>query len=163
MPAPVRLILRKTPEDVLAVSFSDEVACQQLLSILTPIPRPNYTIWLTQIEQIHRFVYQVPDLAWELMDYATEPLSLVYQRAKPMFSGQLASEEICIRLLSEVSLLKELPGQQCWLTTTTAELPDEFPIKNWIEKEVDMSRIMKGVRPVKKLRVYDNGEFSFLP
>ena len=163
MPLAARLILKNTPEDVLAVSFSDEAACRQLLSLLTPIPRTNYTIWLTQIEQIHRFVYQIPNLAWELMDYATEPLSLVYQRPKPIFSDQQVPEEVCIRLVNEAPLRKELPRQQSWLTTTLEELLSGFGVEDWIEKEVDMGRKMKGVRPVKVLRVYENGEFSFLP
>ncbi|WKN42002.1 hypothetical protein [Tunicatimonas pelagia] len=164
MPIPSRVLLRNTPENVVATAFSSTASCQQLLSHTSVTKmQPPYTIWLTQIEQIHRFVYHIPNLAWELMDYATEPLSLIYKQAKPLFTNEAAPREVCIRLIAEPFLRKQLTGQHAYLAVALERIKDEFPITDWVDQEIDMSRVLKGTRPVRVMRIYDNGEFSFVP
>ena len=159
-----KILLKNTPENILAASFSKVTACQQLLSFISPVSsQPDYTVWLTQIEQIHQFVYHIPNLAWELMEYATEPLSIVYNKVKPIFPGGDAPNEICIRLVIEPPLRKVLSNKQAWLTATSLVLKDEFSVNDWIDREVDMSRAMKGTRPIKTMRIYNDNEFSFVP
>ncbi|MGB3586267.1 MAG: hypothetical protein WBA23_07000 [Tunicatimonas sp.] len=158
-----KILLKNTPEDIIAVPFSNVTACQQLLSFISPTKRqPSYTIWLTHIEQIHRFVYHIPNLAWELIEYATEPLSLVYNQVKPIFPGEEIPDEICIRFVTEQPLRKVLPGQQVWLTSALNMLKNKSAIGDWVDREVDMSRTMKEKRPVRMMRVYNENEFSFI-
>ncbi|MEM8965333.1 MAG: hypothetical protein AAGE93_02875 [Bacteroidota bacterium] len=164
MPTPSWLLLRNTPEDVVATPFLNDQACQKLFSYAkVSADRPSYTIWLTQIEQIHQFVYRIPDLAWELMDYATEPLSLVYSHVKPFLSEEPAPAEVCIRLINEPPLQKVLSNRYAWLNIALDVLSQEISITDKVKKEINIKNKAMPHRAIKIMRVYDNGEFSFIP
>ncbi|MGD1892208.1 MAG: hypothetical protein ACFB15_16670 [Cyclobacteriaceae bacterium] len=164
MTSSLRYWLTNTPEEVLTVPISDRTAWQELLGMtISSDEKPHFTIWLTQIEQIHQFVRQVPDLAWELMDYATEPLSLIYADAKPLGRNEAPTTEIAVRLLIQPELLKLLTTRQPWFSVRVEDISSKFSIENWITKRIELKT--KGKQPprLKTMRIFDNGRFSFLP
>jgi hypothetical protein len=163
MLASLKYWLKNTPEEVLVVPFADHAARQELLSAATSrTDRPAFTIWLTQIEQIHQFVQHVPDLAWELMDYATEPLSLIYSDAKPLASNKNPPTEISARLIIQPELLKILTTRQPWVCVRLEEIPQDFPIESWVTKQIELKTKRKPPQRLKTMRVFDNGRFSIL-
>ncbi|MEM9832849.1 MAG: hypothetical protein AAF944_19610 [Bacteroidota bacterium] len=164
MPNTSWLLLRNTPEDVVATPFLKNIDCKELLAhVPRATDRPTYTIWLTRIEQIHQFVSRIPNLAWELMDYATEPLSLVYSHTKPLFPEEVTPPEVCIRLVNEHSLLRVLSPKYAWLTVALDRLPSGACISDRIGKDIRIKNSAWSRRSIKIMRVHDNGEFSFIP
>lgn len=159
-----KLLLKNTPEDVLLIPFSDVSTWQELLlKINNPSNYPAYTVWITQIEQIHQFVRQVPDLAWELMDYATEPLSIIYNNAKPLTREAEPPNEICIRLIVQPKILQLLSVKHPWISIRLTDLPNSFSTKAWASKELDLKDKNVLLQRLKIMRVFDNGRFAFLP
>nr|WKN36835.1 hypothetical protein K4G66_31200 [Tunicatimonas sp. TK19036] len=156
-----RLLLRNTPEDVLVSPVKSTDDCRKLLSFLQDQINPAYTIWLTQIEQIHQFVFNIPDLAWELMEYANEPLSIIYTHPKAVF-GDKQPPEVCIRLLRQPQLLKILSGKNAWLSVRIADLENARQAMAWTGKEINCAERTSQYTKVKIMRVFDNGQFSFL-
>ncbi|MEQ9438625.1 MAG: hypothetical protein RIG62_06235 [Cyclobacteriaceae bacterium] len=158
-----RLLLKNTPADVLVTPYRNTSARQELLSFPQQNTEiPFCTVWITQIEQIHQFVQQIPDLAWELMEYATEPLSLVYTRAKPWPGERKVLTEVCVRLLTHPKALKLLGSNQPWISVETDHLMDKKQGVAWTEKEVDCFDARIAPQKLKIMRVYDDDSFTFL-
>ena len=165
MPATPHYWLKNTPKEVLAAPFADQAARQQLLNAATSNKDDQLaiTIWLTNIEQIHQFVRHVPDLAWELMDYATEPLTLIYAEAKPLIRGENPPEEIAVRLITQPELLKLLTTRQPWISVCTQDVSPDFPFEGWVTKKIELKVKGKPPQKLKTMRVFDNGRFNILP
>jgi len=163
MPVSLKYWLKNTPEEVLAVPFADYTARLELLNkAISKKDRPTYTVWLTQIEQIHQFVRHVPDLAWELMDYATEPLSLIYADAKPLFKDDASPPEISVRLITQTELLKVLTTRQPWISMRLEDISPDFSFESWVMKRIELKTKGKPLQKLKTMRVFDNGRFSIL-
>ena len=158
-----RLLLRHTPEDVLATPFGNVAAREELLSFAQyPAELPPYTVWITREEQIHRFVQSIPDLAWELMEYATEPLSIIYTRGKAVIKGEKAPVDRCVRLITQPKLLKLLAAQPAWLSVPLSNLKNEDQSIHWAEEEIDCYDQKYPYSRVKIMRIYEDNSFSFL-
>lgn len=164
MPVSLKYWLKNTPEEVLAVPFGDFAARQELIAATLPrADRPSFTVWLTRMEQIHQFVQHVPDLAWELMDFATTPLSLIYSDAKPLARDETPPTEISVRLIIQPELLKVLTTRQPWISVRIKDIIPDFPIESWMTKQIELRVKGKPPQTVKTMRIFNNGQFSFLP
>jgi L-threonylcarbamoyladenylate synthase len=57
---------------------------------------------ISKIEQLNEYVEQVPDLAWDLVDFAEDPLTVIYPKGKNVSKHVLAPDgSIAIRLVKD--------------------------------------------------------------
>ena len=109
---PTLFLLKHTPQDLWAVSTKDSTARDQLKSLVTspsqPIARPTFRVLVAYVDQLHDFVQQAPPLAWELLEYAQEPLEIVYPERKFTISEDEDAPSICVRWVKHPKLLKFL-------------------------------------------------------
>jgi len=97
-------LLKHTPEDVLATHADDQASIDKIISNLPSALEslvPVYTIWISREEDLHRFVSHIPDLAWEMLEYASEPLEILYPQRKYALSiDKDSTAPISIRLVT---------------------------------------------------------------
>ena len=152
-------LLEGTPEDVYATHV---FAFDNIKRIIKPDKQnliPSFIIWISREEDLHSFTYQIPVLAWELIEYADEPLNLVYPHSKYDPLREKPSQPIGIRLVKD-GLLHDFIKKHGPLFTTpkhqskSIELLDNSCVK------------FKGIIPhyerVKTMKLFSDGSFTFL-
>ena len=119
---------------------------------------PTYRVLIAHLDQIHSFVQRIPPLAWELLEYASEPLEIVYPEKKPALVHAGQPQAICIRLVKQRQLLrlvqKEGPLWAVHPATTAMASPP------W--KKIDCSSKKYPYHRVKTVVLGPNDTFSFL-
>lgn len=122
--------------------------------------------------KLNRYVKKVPDIAWELLDAATEPLTIVFQNAIDLPENVTAADgSIAIRIIKEGfahELIKQLNKP---LIATSANASGEPPAihssdvsRDLIDKldHVVISNEEGTGKPSVIMRLSENGEFEFI-
>ena len=109
---PSFFLLKNTPENLWAVSVKHPEAPDILRGFAaTTRETPNfpmYRVLIAYTDQLHSFVQRIPALAWELLEYAQEPLEIVYPVKKDTVKRGEDTPEICVRWVKQPKLLTHL-------------------------------------------------------
>lgn len=156
-------LLTDTPLNVLATHAFAEQSIGRIVQNLTPFDQtkslPRYTIFIKREEDLYSFVMQVPELAWEMLEYAEEPLELVYPQRKyqPPFNDE---NFISIRLVKE-DKLSQLVHKFGPLITFPLKKEAPYPDLP-IDEEIHCGDKKNQYQHVKTMRLFDDGSFTFL-
>ena len=121
---------------------------------------PFYTVWVSREEDLHDFVYQVPDLAWEMLEYAEEPLEILYPQRKYISPLQESQQEpISIRLVRG-SRLNAFVRKHGPLLTFTIQNSDDLP--EWVNEKHDLHEKGQNYERVKSMKLFGDGSFTFV-
>ncbi len=119
----------------------------------------TYRVLIAHLDQLHNFVQRIPPLAWELLEYASEPLEIVYPERKPtpMYPDQ--PQSICVRLVKQPLLLRfiQKEGPQWAVRPATTAAVDLLP-----DKKIDCFSRKYPYQRVKAVAIATDGTFSFL-
>lgn len=87
----------------------NEEAVNRIHQLKTRTPQQPFTILIAEIGQLYDYVQKVPDIAWDIVEFAEKPLTVVYPKGKNVASGllaadgsiaiQLAKDEFCQKLI----------------------------------------------------------------
>ncbi len=65
-------------------------------------PRQPFVVLIAQIEQLHDYVGRIPELAWDIVEFAEKPLTVVYPAGKNVAPGMLGQDgSIAVRLVKD--------------------------------------------------------------
>lgn len=156
-------LLDNTPERVLAThALAHEsilkIAGSKYLARTSGIP--PYTVWLSREEELHDFVYQIPDLAWDMLEYAEEPLEILYPRRKfisPM--QESADTHISIRLVRGKKLEAFVRRHGPLLSFRVQDL-DTPP--DWVKEQHDLRDKERKHKNVKSMKLFTDHSFTFI-
>lgn len=77
-------------------------AIAKLDALLPPTSPDGHTVLIAEIGQLTQYVAQVPDVAWDWVDFSEKPLTIVYPNGKNVASAALTERgAIAIRLLRD--------------------------------------------------------------
>lgn len=87
---------------VLGCDARNEKAIEKML-LLKQIPdNEQITILISKIEQLSEYVLEVPDLAWNLVEFAENPLTVIYPKGKNLPTNLMGADgSIAIRLVKD--------------------------------------------------------------
>ena len=120
---------------------------------------PLFRVLIAYVDQLHDFVQQVPPLAWELLDYAQEPLEIIYPRRKFVMRDDANPSEICVRWVKHPRLLSFLKKEgPVWATPAVATSEDE--VSSF--RLVDCYNKKYPYKKVRTMRVNDDNTFTFI-
>ncbi|MFA0960770.1 Sua5/YciO/YrdC/YwlC family protein [Roseivirga sp. BDSF3-8] len=100
---------------------SDPMACIGLVSDLEALQKATAligrhaeaVILIHDITQLYDYVARIPEIAWDLMEFAEKPLTLIMGEGKNVPENLLRDGgEIAITLVKEPVLLKHLKGKR---------------------------------------------------
>jgi hypothetical protein len=155
-------LLTHTPLKVLAThAFAHESILRivEYLKFPKNDPLPPYTIWIKREEDLHAFVRQVPELAWEMLEYAEEPLELIYPQKKytPPFEDE---NFISIRLVRQ-DKLQQIVQKYGPLITFPLEQDASYPDLPK-DEEIHCGDKKSTHHRVKTMKLFEDGSFTFL-
>ncbi|WPP51525.1 hypothetical protein [Catalinimonas niigatensis] len=156
-------LLTNTPQQILATHAFAEQSITRIVQYLKPSTEftglPRYTIFIKHEEDLHAFVKQIPELAWEMLEYAEEPLELVYPQKK--YSPPFEDDNfISIRLVKQ-NKLNQLVHKFGPLITFPLEPSASYPDLP-IDEEINCGDKKSPYHSVKTMKLFDDGSFTFL-
>lgn len=158
-----KFLLQHTPEAVLAVHTRDEAAIGALLSPVLPDTEnlPLFTLFIAQSQQLHDYVQVIPALAWELLEYAVEPLEIVYPQKKAQYLPWWDTPEICIRWVKQPKLEQWVRKHGPFLTVRASLFAQKIAQNDWNIKTVNLQE-KEPYQRVKTIQLKEDDTFTFL-
>lgn len=137
-----------------------------------PSEKTNFIILVSNDAQINKILPDVPDMAWDLMDFATTPLTLILDGAKNLAGNCVAQDgSIAIRYIKNGPLKDLISRLNKPIVSTSANISGEkSPVKM---EDVD-PRISEAVDCIwdcdmqstgqasSIIKLKANGEFNFI-
>jgi L-threonylcarbamoyladenylate synthase len=131
-------------------------------------------ILISEIGQLYDYVEKIPEIAWDIVDFAENPLTVIYPKGKKVAPELLANDgSIAIRLVKDEFCRKLISKFRKAIVSTSAnisgfEAPRGFSqiapeilsavdyVVNWKQKETS------GSKPSTIMKLELNGEIKFI-
>jgi L-threonylcarbamoyladenylate synthase len=131
-------------------------------------------VLISEIGQLREYVEKIPDIAWDLVEFAENPLTVIYPKGKNVAPELLAADgSIAIRLVKDEFCSKVIYKLRKAITSTSANIssekaPSDFReikeeilkgvdyVVNWRQKEAGNSK------PSAIVKLELNGEIKFI-
>lgn len=109
-------------------------AVQKIYQIKERDPSKSLLVLVSDEGMLQRFVKEVPEVCWDLIDCATDPLTIIYPQANGLAPGVAASNgSIGIRLVQEGFAFELVRKLRKPLISTSANLSGEPSPSNYDE------------------------------
>jgi L-threonylcarbamoyladenylate synthase len=132
-----------------------DASIEKLFDIKNRPENNGLILLISKIEQLNEYVEQVPEIAWDLVEFADDPLTIIYPKGKNVSKYMLGPDgSIAIRLLKDEFCKGLVYRYQRGIVSTSANIsgeisPTDFAsISDAIKKKVDC--ILKPEGPEKK-------------
>lgn len=129
---------------------SNEKSVHRIFEIKKRIDSKSMIVLLDQDAKINRYIQEVPDIAWDLVECAVEPLTIIYPGANHVAKNLIAEDgSLAIRITKDpfcASLIQKLNKP---LVSTSANISGNPTPKNYSEIS---SEIISAVDHVVNLR-----------
>ena len=80
----------------------NEKAVEKIFSLRQRSDSKAFIILITKIEQLSEYVLEVPELAWNLVEFAEKPLTVIYPKGKNLPANLMGEDgSIAIRLVKD--------------------------------------------------------------
>ena len=122
-----------------------DASIEKLFAIKNRPENKGLILLISKIEQLNEYVEQVPEIAWDLVEFAEDPLTVIYPKGKNVSPYLLGPEgSIAIRLLKDEFCKGLVYRYQRGIVSTSANLsgeqsPNGFDdVSDQIKEQVDL-------------------------
>jgi len=104
----------------------NEQAIEKILELKNRPATKGLIVLIAKIEQLSEYVDQVPDIAWDLVEFAEDPLTIIYPKGKNVSPSLLGPDgSIAIRLVKDEFCKGLIYRYQKAIVSTSANLSGE--------------------------------------
>lgn len=152
-----------------------DASIEKIFAIKNRPENKGLILLISKIEQLNEYVEQVPEIAWDLVDFAEDPLTVIYPKGKNVSPHLLGPEgSIAIRLVKDEFCKGLVYRYQRGIVSTSANLsgepsPRSFgEITNQIKEQVDyilenpMLKSNPMAKPSKIVQLGLGGEYTLI-
>ncbi len=153
---------------------TNEKAVEKIFSLKKRAEKKSMVILLDNEMKLQSYIREVPEVAYDLIEYAENPLTIVYDHAKNLATNVIAEDgSIGIRIIKETFCKKLIERFRKPIVSTSAntsgqssplnfsEISDE--IKSGVDYIVDLRREERSTNsPSTIIRLKANGEIKFI-
>ena len=116
----------------LGCDVRNEQAIDKILELKNRPSTKGLIVLISKIEQLSEYVEQVPDLAWDLVEFAEDPLTIIYPKGKNVSPSLLGTDgSIAIRLVKDEFCMGLIYRYQRAIVSTSANLSGELSPLNF--------------------------------
>lgn len=153
---------------------TNEKAVQRIYEIKKRIDTKSMLLLIDLPQRIGSYVEEIPDVAWDLIDYSTKPLTIIYSGAKNLAKNVIADDgTIGIRVVQDEFCQKLINRLKKPIVSTSANIsgensPQKFDdiseeIKNAVDYIVDWRQEeTKNQPPSSIIKLGVNGEVKII-
>ena len=110
----------------LGCDVRNDQAIDKILELKNRPASKGLIVLISKIEQLSEYVEQVPDLAWDLVEFAEDPLTIIYPKGKNVSHSLLGPDgSIAIRLVKDEFCKGLIYRYQRAIVSTSANLSGE--------------------------------------
>ena len=116
-----------------------DASIEKILEIKKRPKEKGLIVLISKIEQLNEYVEQVPDIAWDLVEFAEDPLTVIYPKGKNVSKHVLGPDgSIAIRLVKDEFCKGLLFRYQRALVSTSVNFSGEKAAPNFdsIDSEI---------------------------
>lgn len=152
-----------------------DASIEKIFAIKNRPENKGLILLISKIEQLNEYVEQVPEIAWDLVDFAEDPLTVIYPKGKNVSPHLLGPKgSIAIRLVKDEFCKGLVYRYQRGIVSTSANLsgepsPQSFgEITNQIKEQVDyilenpMLKSNPMAKPSKIVQLGLGGEYTLI-
>jgi L-threonylcarbamoyladenylate synthase len=122
----------------IACDPKNEEAVEKINTIKQRPPSKSFIILISNPEQLYNYVEKIPEIAWDIIEFAEEPLTVIYPKGKNLPQRVIADDgSIAIRLVKEGECFELLKKLRNGLISTSANLSGQTSPSNF--SEIDSS------------------------
>ena len=152
----------------------DDAAIEKIWQIKQRPAEKGLIVLISKIEQLSEYVEEVPEIAWDLVEFAEDPLTVIYPKGKNVSKHLLAPDgSIAIRLLKDEFCKGLVYRYQRAIVSTSANIsggpsPKDFSsVAKEIKDQVDYilqapQAKQVNTKPSKIVKLGLGGEFSLI-
>lgn len=156
----------------LACDAQNQEAIQKIKDIKGRAPGTGFIVLIAQINQLSTYVTKVPDVAWDIVEFAEDPLTVIYDKGKNVSLEALPQEQtIAVRLVKDDWCQKLVYQYGKAIVSTSANLsgeptPKAFnEVNETIKNQVDyilQSNFETNAKPSKIIKLGENGDYKLI-
>jgi len=152
----------------------NEKAVDKLFQLKQRPENKSFIVLISKIEQLTEYVVEIPELAWNLVEFAEKPLTVIYPKGKNLAPNLMGADgSIAIRLVKDEFCKGLVHRMERGIVSTSANLSGQPSPANYAEISpeiiANVDYILKNPKgenlttqpsQIVKLGLY--GEFEFL-
>ena len=157
----------------LACDATNEQAIEKLRIIKGRPDDKGFIILISDISQLSIYVEKVPDIAWDLVEFAEKPLTVIYAKGKNLPNNAMANDgSLAIRLVKSEPCKQLIYIFGKPIISTSANIsgnstPQKFDqIDQRIKEKADFIEVFNGIESSSQasiiVKLGINGDFSFI-
>lgn len=158
----------------LGCDVRNDSSIEKLLQIKHRPAEKGLIVLISKIEQLSEYVEEVPEIAWDLVEFAEDPLTVIYPKGKNVSAHLLAPDgSIAIRLVKDEFCKGLVYRYQRGLVSTSANIsgttsPTNYAevaasIKEQVDYILENPNPAKGIRkPSKIVKLGLGGDYSLI-
>lgn len=157
----------------LACDADNEKAIEKIIKIKKRPADKSFILLISDITQLNIYVEKIPDIAWDIVEFAEKPLTVIYPKGKNLPLSVLASDgSIAIRVVKDKTCRDLIYKFGKAIVSTSANISGEKTpinfneIKQEIKDEVDFIEQLVGQESISEpstiVQLGLNGDFKFI-
>lgn len=158
----------------LGCDATNESAVQKIFALKNRADSKSMIVLLDSPNRLESYVRNVPEQAWQLIEYSVSPLSIVFDSGRNLAESALADDgSIAIRITKDEFCRTLIHKLRKPIISTSANLSGEktpanfSEISHYIRSMVDYIVNLRQeekqiVKPSTIIRLHDNGQIEFL-
>ncbi len=156
----------------LACDATNALAIQKIKDLKGRAEGTGFIVLIAQINQLSQYVVKVPDIAWDIVEFAEEPLTVIYDKGKNIATAAMPDAgTVAIRLLKDNWCQKLVYTYSKAIVSTSANISGQPTPKNFgeisqiIKDGVDFileDAIESDAKPSKIIQLGENGDFKLI-
>lgn len=152
---------------------SNEEAVARIMKIKQRAPHKSFILLVDSEPRLKRYAKVIPDVCYDLMDYANRPITIVYPEGQHVSKTVLAEDgSIAIRLTNDPFCVALMRATKCGLVSTSAnisnqnytgnlnEMPSE--IKNGVDYVVQLPLKNPNASPSQIIKIGRDSEVTII-
>jgi L-threonylcarbamoyladenylate synthase len=151
----------------------NEAAIQRIYEIKKRIHSKSLIILLDDDRKLNRFVREVPEVVWDVLDYATKPTTVIYPEAINLPKNIVASDgSIAIRITKDDFCRKLIQQFKSPIVSTSANIAGDAAPKDFkdiapeilkaVDHVVNLHAVEKNNEPSKIIKIGLKGELNII-
>lgn len=157
----------------LACDATDDKAIEKIINLKNRPADKSFILLVSDITQLNVYVEKIPDIAWDLVEFAEKPLTVIYPKGKNLPISVMASDgSIAIRVVKEKRCRDLIYKFGKAIISTSANISGEktpitfSDIKQEIKDKVDYIEQLEGLESISEpstiVQLGLNGDFKFI-
>ena len=152
---------------------TNDEAVKKIIAIKHRADSKSFIVLVNSEQLLNRYTTEIPDICYDLIDMATDPLTVIYPKGKNVSSNILADDgSIAIRKTDHAFCSGLMNNVKCGLVSTSANISgNPFPakfdeidpvIRNSVDYVVTILRDQPASKPSRIVKIGANSEVKII-